>query len=240
MATDQTDTPLYDPQQQKRGGLGCLKGCLIALVVVIVLIVILVVVVWKNWRSWTAMGITQGVQTAMAESGLPDEEKAEVMEQVNRIADAIQDEQLTMEQMGQLGTRLMESPLIPSILVAGVESKYLDESGLSDEEKAETRVTLHRFIQGAMQEQIAQEEVDAVMAHVADLQPDGNWKLRDQVSDDELRAFISDAKTRADAAGVPEEVEEVDPSDELRKIIDGALAEPVDAMAPPMVPVGEE
>jgi hypothetical protein len=138
-----------------------------------------------------------------------------------------------MEQLGRIMEQIVESPLVPSLLVGAVEEKYLNDSGLTEEEKTDARATLRRFIQGAMQEQISDEEVDAVMVHIADRQPDGNWKLRDSVTDDQLRAFLADAKAKADEVGIPEDVEEVDPSDELRKIIDTALAAPGDA-APAM------
>ena len=63
------------------------------------------------------------------------------------------------------------------------------------------------------------------MVHVADRQPDGNWRLRQQVSDADLRAALTEAKAQADKAGIAEEPEEFDPSDEFQRIIDEALNE---------------
>jgi hypothetical protein len=233
MATVLDENQPYNPQQQKKGGSGCLKGCLIAFVVVVILAVIAGVLIWQNWKSMAASVGVAAVQQMMDASGLPAEEKAEVMEQVNRVGTALREGDLTMEQLGRIMEQIVESPLVPSLLVGAVEEKYLNDSGLTEEEKTDARATLRRFIQGAMQEQISDEEVDAVMVHIADRQPDGNWKLRDSVTDDQLRAFLADAKAKADEVGIPEDVEEVDPSDELRKIIDTALAAPGDA-APAM------
>ena len=44
-------------------------------------------------------------------------------------------------------------------------------------------------------------------------------------SDDQLRQFATSAKNAADAAGIEPEPEVVDPSEELRRIIDEALGE---------------
>ena len=53
------------------------------------------------------------------------------------------------------------------------------------------------------------------------------------MSDEELRAFFKEAKAQADAAQIPPEPEDIDPSDELKRIIDQAMngrAAPADAM----------
>ena len=60
-------------------------------------------------------------------------------------------------------------------------------------------------------------------ARIADRQQDGSWRLRDRVSDDDLRDMLNAAQVAADAAAIEAEPEVVDPSDELRRIIDEAL-----------------
>ena len=61
------------------------------------------------------------------------------------------------------------------------------------------------------------------MAHVADRRPNGQWQLRQAVSDEELRAALSEAKAQADAADIPPAPENIDPSDEVKRIIDESL-----------------
>ena len=97
---------------------------------------------------------------------------------------------------------------------------------MSDDEKAQGRQALKRFARGMIDGKIDQKGIDAVMSHVADRQPDGKWRLRPQVSDADLRAALSEAKSRADEAGIADEPENVDPSDEFKRIIDDALKEP--------------
>jgi hypothetical protein len=223
MATDMYDDQRQEEQPKKKGMSGCLWGCLIAFVVVVVLAVLIAVIVARNWREWTASLSTQVIQQAIEATDLPEAEQTEVMEQVHRVTDAFRENQLSMEQVQRIMLQLQESPLIPSFVVSAIDEKYLNGSGLSDEEKTEARNTLNRFVQGMIQQKIAEADVNEVMAHVADRQPDGSWQLREQVTDDQLRTMLEAAKAKADAAGIDEQVEEIDPSDELRRIIDQAM-----------------
>jgi hypothetical protein len=76
------------------------------------------------------------------------------------------------------------------------------------------------------------------MTHIAIKQGQNNWRFKDNVSDDELKKFLDDAKKAADDAGVAETPEKIDPSDEMKRIIDEAMASPADAApaveAPPV------
>ena len=83
---------------------------------------------------------------------------------------------------------------------------------------------MQRFFRGAIDDKINEAGIDAAMAHVADRDPQGHWKLRETLTDDQLRAFLAEAKKQADAAGIPEQPAEIDPSEEIKKIVDEALA----------------
>lgn len=120
-------------------------------------------------------------------SDLPPQEKVEVKVQVERVAKAFGEGQISNEQASAIFQKLMKSPLMPMIVVMTVERTYFDHSKLSDAEKAEGRKSLQRFARGAVDEKIDEKGIDAVMAHVADRKPDGQWQLRSTVSDDELR-----------------------------------------------------
>jgi hypothetical protein len=110
--------------------------------------------------------------------------------------------------------------------VGTIDAIYLERSGLSNEEKAEGRLTLQRYVQGVVEGKIKQEDVDSVMSHVAD-RNGKQWKLRQRVSDADLRAALAEAKGQVEVAEIPAEVEiTVDPSDEFKKAIDEALGEP--------------
>jgi lipopolysaccharide export LptBFGC system permease protein LptF len=238
MATDQRFDP-YDDQAENRPRnwlTTCLVGCLIMVVVVAVGGAIVAYWVSQNWRDWASAAGAQGITMTVNESDLPEEEKQEINSQVERVADAFRDGDLSIEQVGVIIGKVAESPILPAIVVFTADEKYLNQSGLSDEEKAQGRISLQRFVRGAMDEKIDQDSVDVALAHIADRQEDGTWKLRDQVTDEQLSSFLATAKTEADEANIPEESRPFDPSDEIKRLIDEAMAQPVDE--PVAEPVG--
>ena len=202
----------------------CLIGCLIVFVILIVLAILVGVWIARNMRDWAASGVTEVVRQGMAESQLPVQEQQEVMVQVERLATAFREKKISLEEVGGVAQKLAESPLMSLIGASMIEKQYLAKSGLSDEEKAEDSQILQRFIRGSIDEKIDEAGVDAAMAHVAERRH-GNWELKPQLTDDELRAFFTEAKKQADAAGIPEQPTDIDPSDEVKKIVDQALAD---------------
>lgn len=214
------------PARKRSKWTTCLIGCLAVAAVSIVLIVLAGVWVVRNLRGWAADGGAQAIEQGIDASDMPAAEKQDVKVQVDRVVDAFRQGRLSGEQLGRIMEKLADSPLMSMFIVSAIDTHYFAKSGLSDEEKAEGRKTLQRFVRGVIDGKIDQQAVDAVMAHIADRRPDGEWQLRNQVSDDELRAALQAAKLRADEAGIPEEPEVVDPSDEVKRIIDEAMAQP--------------
>jgi hypothetical protein len=214
---------MAETQHRRSKWTGCLIGCLIVMGGIVVLAIVLAVWVGRNWQDLAADFGTQAVNQALDSSGLPPEEKGEVRSQVSRVAKALKERRITGQQAGAIIQKVLESPLMPTMIVAVVDRQYLERSHLSDAEKLEGRKSLNRFARGVIDKKVNQQGMDAVMSHVADRQPNGQWQLRDQISDDELRAALVAAKDEADKAAVPAEPEAVDPSDELKRIIDESL-----------------
>ena len=213
-------------EPKKRSALStCLTGCLIAFVVMLVLAVIAGIYAYRKFPEWAAMGISEGAKQVINETDLPEEEKADITVQIDRLAEATRERKLSMAQLGEFFQNLVQSPLMTTMAMSMVDKKYIEPSGLTDEEKAEARVTVQRFMRGAIDQKISEAEVEATMAPVSDRKPDGNMELKEKVTDDELKAFLKAAKEQADAAEIPEEVETVDPSDEFKRIVDKTLGE---------------
>ena len=233
MATDHRFDPYGDqPETEKRPRnwlTTCLIGCLVMVVVVLLLGGLLVYWVSQNWRGWTSAIVSEGIKQTVNESDLPQQEKDEINAQVNRVAEGFSEGTLSNEQMVVIIEKLVESPILSAIVVSTVDETYFQRSGLTEEEKAEGRKTVQRFLTGTINGAIDRNSMDNAMAHVADRQQDGTWRLRDQVTDAELRAFLAAAKAEADEANIPEEPEPFDPSDEIKRIIDEAMAEPATA-----------
>jgi len=225
MANDRFVIEEEQPYREKSKLAGCLKGCLIAGGVLFVVLLLFGFWVSKNWQRWAADLGSEVLNQIIDESDLPDLEKDEVKEQVERLADAVRNGDLTGDQLGQVMQQILESPLITSFVVAGIEKKYIEPSGLEDEEKAAGRVALRRFVRGLISQKISEEDLEEAMSTIATKQPNGEWEMPDSATDDQLRALIQLVKEKTDAAEIPDEVEEVDPSDEMRRIIDLALGD---------------
>lgn len=216
-----TDT--YETEPRRHRDSGCLKGCLLALVVMLVLGILGWWWIANNWRGVFGGFGARFISQAIDKSDLPAAEKEELKVQVKRISDGFSDGTISDQQLGKIIEGVGQSPLIPMFMVKAIEVQYLEKSGLSEEEKSEGKSAIQRFARGMIDHKIDQEGMDRVLQHIADRDAKGEWQLRQQVSDDDLRKFLDAAKQEADTAEIPEEVVEIDPSDELKKIIDQAL-----------------
>ena len=211
------------PKRERSWVQTCLIGCLGTLVVMVLLAVVAGVWVSRHWRGWFA-GVGAGaINQGIDSSDLPPQEKVEVKEQVERVAKAFREGKITNEQAAAVVRNVFESPLMPSLVVMTVDRSYFNHSKLSEEEKAAGRTTLQRFARGVFDGKIDDKGIDAVLTHVADRSPSDGWHLRSKVSDDDLRAALAEAKTQADAANVSETPPVIDPSDEVKRIIDESL-----------------
>jgi hypothetical protein len=214
------------PAKQRSLFSTCLIGCLITFVMLLAVAGVGLWWVYQNWRELASEAGSEAIKEGINATELPEQEKAEMAIEVDRVANAFRAGDLSPEQLGSIFEQIVESPLMTTLVASAIEGKYIANSGLSDKEKDEGRQTLRRFIRGGVDGKISEGGIDEAMQHVAIRSREGQWELRDQVSDEDLRKFFEAAKDEADAAEIPEEIEDVDPSDEFQRIIDEAMAAP--------------
>jgi hypothetical protein len=202
----------------------CLTGCLIAFVVMLVLGALAAWWIWNNAASWAAGAGSQVAKEMINQTELPEEEKTDISLQIDRLADAGKAGELTLPQLSKFFQDFAQSPLMTTLAMSVIDKKYITPSGLSDEEKAEAQVTVQRFMRGAIDQKFNEAAMEKAMAPVSE-EREGQVVLREKVTDEELRAFLKNAKSEADAAGIPAEVESVDPSDEFKRLVDQTLGE---------------
>lgn len=216
-------TAVAEPPKKRSALATCLTGCLIVAVVIAVLGIIAIVWISRNWRDWASSFGADALKQTIQQTDLPQEEVNDINVQIDRVAEAFRAGDLSAEQMGAFFENFVKSPLMTTIAMAMVDKKYIEPSGLSDEEKAEARVTVQRFMRGAIDQKISEADVDKAMEPVSTRKPDGGMELKDKVTDDELKAFLAAAKKDADAAEIPQQVEAVDPSEEFKRLVDETL-----------------
>jgi hypothetical protein len=226
-ASDPRFDPAYGqpapPPGKRSAWKTCFLGCLVVAALVMLLFLAVAYWVWQNWRELAATGAAEGMNQMIDSTQLPAEERREMKAEVRRVAEAFRAGRLSHEQLARIVQNVVRSPLLTLFVASAVEKQYFDQSGLSDEEKAEGRLALERFVRGLIDKKIDQGAIDRVFKHIGDKQPDGTWELREKVSDEALRAALDEARRAADDAGIPDEPERVDPSAEFKRIVDEAM-----------------
>jgi hypothetical protein len=216
-------TVVYDSAPKKGCLWSCCSGCLMFLGLLFIVLLIAGYFAFRNLRHLASFVGAEMVKASLDQIDLPEAEKAEIGIEIDRLSEAFRDGRITSEQAAAIVQQILASPLATSIIVSTIDAKYLSSSGLSDEEKAAGRKSLARFARGVLDHRIPEANRDATLKMLATKQPDDSWQLKQRVSDDELRVFLAAAKTDADAVQIPDQPEMVDPSAELKTIVDGAV-----------------
>ncbi len=232
----------------RRGG-SWLVGCGVVLAVLLVLAVVATIFVVRSYRGWIGGGIESATSAALVKMRVEEGERLQIKDHVRRLVTRYEGKEISFQQLGSVFEMLVESPLMGAALVGGVDKLYFVGSTLSDEEKATARNELHRYAAGLFDESIDPDTIEGALASVSTNTPDENditlqyqtgpggstsYALRsaDQVSDDDLRELVAQAKARADEAGVEPDPAPIDLSDTLGIAIAQALGEEPDAWVP--------
>ena len=223
------DSPVYySPGEHRQSGMsGCtfaLLGCGVVALLIIVAVGIGVWYVTTNIRSIASDVIGAVVTNSVEQSKLPEDQKARIIARIAQVKEDFKAGRITDQQAEQVFENLMESPLLPLGAVEFYEEHYIKSSELSDEEKQAAVRSLERFARGIAEEKTEKQAVDEVIAPISEAQSDGERKLKENPTPDELRAMVKLAKAHADEANIPDEPFTVNVADELDRAIDAGLA----------------
>lgn len=219
-----------------------LVGCLAVIGLIVVLGIIATVFVMRSYRGWIATGIEKGVDTTLVELEIDDSEQEQIKGHVTTLLEKYKTKQIDNKQFFGVFEKLVNSPLVAAAMVGAIDKLYIDESGLSDDEKALAAVQLRRYAMGLSQKDISANTLESVLASVSTDSPDDNdirlqyqagpggtteYALRsqDEVSDDDLRELIAQATAEADKAGIEPNPHEIDLSDTIGVAMANALGE---------------
>lgn len=217
-----------DTALARRGGV--LGGCLVVLGLIVVLLIAGGVYVSMNWRGWMADFSVQGAREVLNQSDLSEEQKSAIMVHVEDLAADFKAGDVTLEEMANILQELAESPVIPIAAVYGARAAYFNESGLTDEEKANADLQMQRLARGVFEEQISMEEMQDAIDEIAVQTSESNWHIREPevVSDEDLREMVDKITVLADEKGIPNEPFEVDIAGEVEQAIKRGRGQIVD------------
>lgn len=209
----------YPPPPQKSNFLRNLfLGCGCVMVFGICIIGIGVWYAFSQASNLIAYALTETIK----QSELPPDQKQRLVDRINKLNDDYKSGKVSLEKMGKIVEAMAESPIIPAGSAYVADEKYIKPSGLSDDEKATGRQSVQRLVRGVIEKKIPQSELEEIMGPISEKQ--GNeTKLKDKVTDEELREFLESAKERADEAMIPDEPFVVNFADEFDKAIDKAM-----------------
>ncbi len=213
------------PQRHAHARGGFMKGCLIVVAVLVVLAIIGAVIVAMMWRSIVGGMVRSVAEQAINNSALSDADKEGMMKQIDRMIVAFENEELDQAKAEKFFKQLSKSPIIHVGAVKIVEQNYVDQSGLSNVEKAEGKLTLQRFARGVFEEKIDKGKAQELWEMLTVTDAEGKTTMKETLTDEELKDLMAKAKAAADAADIPEEDFEIDIVGEFKKAVDAALGE---------------
>jgi hypothetical protein len=205
--------------QKKRRGCGCTLGCLTILLLPVVLGGSAAgIVAWK-WSDWTHDAIVN----AVLDTELPDSEKEEVIQQLNRLHDGYEEGEISADQLLAVAKNLATSPLFAMMVAGAVQERYVNQSGLDQEEKELGRIHLHRVARGFHDSRIEREELDPILDYISDVDAQGDRTFHATASDEDVRLLLDACRDLADAASLPGVAPQVNVGNEFRRVVDNAL-----------------
>jgi hypothetical protein len=218
--------PQESPPRRGSGIKNCLIGCLIVAVVGLLICGGVAWYVVRNFKTLATNLARQAIVSAVEQSELDPAEKTAVIAEVDRVIDQYRSGQISTEDLAKIMQGLAESPVMGAILVFSIDAKYVQPSGLSDEDKQGAKRTLQRVLRGAAEKKLSHAQIEAALEPVTKGTSEDNRQLKETVTDEELRRFLEQLKQLADEAEIPDEPFEVKISDEFRQAVDRALQKP--------------
>lgn len=176
---------------------------------------------------YAASRVPEWSRDAVAEivhgSPLTEEDKEQLIAQIDRVLLAYQDGQMDLEQLMELSEHVVRSPVFGAIVAEAAEDKYIAQSGLSDRERAAGRLQLRRVVQGVYEQRITPEQLGPVLDYISRPDPSGQRQLIAYLDDDQLRAWIDECRRVADQAGVGPGGLNLDIGDEIERLVNAQL-----------------
>lgn len=203
-----------------------LVGCLIAIAAA-GLITLLVcgggaLYIYWNAKSFATNAATGVLKSAIEQSDMRPEDKKATIAEIERVAEGFKQGKISGDELGKILTEFGKSPLMAAMMLYGLQEQYLNQSQLSDEEKAAARLTFQRIARGVAEKKLKNEDLEPAVQLISEDVPNQGRRMKQKITDEELRAVLKKLDEIAAAKEVPEGEFQLDVAKELRRIVDEA------------------
>jgi hypothetical protein len=244
-------------EPKKSGGAGkyIAVGCLSMVFLVLIGLLVGGMYVANNWKSWAAPAVTEIMANGIRDTDLTNDQKRELIARVETMGSEFEAGTLTFEDLTKIGEALETSPLIAVGIVEAMNAVYIKPSDLTDVEKTDAIRLNQRLARGIFEDRITPEELEPILAplsesgnvRVSRTESDegmaASFRINDlkdpeQITAEELRAYMVEARSLLEMKAIPDEPFEVDIIEEFDKVIESAIGRRiVPAELPELAPV---
>jgi hypothetical protein len=229
-------TPQFSPQPRRSGSNWLVSLLLVGVGVLLIGGVLLVGGIWyvtANVDRWLVALGREAIVAMIEESEIPASEKSEVVAQVDRVVAAYKERKIGQADLERVLNELSESPAMTVISLYGIDESFLADSGLPEDEIARGRRTFQRVLRGIYEGKITEGAFYAALPNPdnrgAEDDPRGDLTLASlaeegEITEDDLRRSLVKLQVMADNAQIPNEPFQLDIGDEIKRIVDRALA----------------
>jgi hypothetical protein len=179
----------------------------------------------SNLDKWVVSFGRDAIVAGIQESELPDDQKAEIIKQVDRIVAAYKEGKLKQSDLDRIFADLEDSSAMKALVLYGIEDEFLTDTTLSDKEIEQGRRAFQRALRAVYEGKISDDDFFAVLPDEEE-EPVrlASTKPAETNADDDLRETIVKLKVIADNAGIPDEPFQLNVGEEVKKLVDRALA----------------
>jgi hypothetical protein len=175
-----------------------------------------------NLDKWVVGLGREAIVAGINDSELPQEEKTEVITQVDRLVAAYKERKINQADLERVMTELQDAPALKALTLYGIEDEFLEGSSLTGQELEQARLTFQRALRAVYEGKLSDETFYNTLPGDFD---DVRLASTDepQNADDDLRECLAKLKVIADNADIPNEPFQLDIGDEVKKLVDRAL-----------------
>jgi hypothetical protein len=158
---------------------------------------------------------------------LPEEEHKAAMNAIHSFTRDIREGKVKLQQGKRIAKALNDKALIGAIMIRSFESQYVHVSSLKDAEKGAAHQTLTRFAHGIIDDKIPRERLDTILNMISEDQENrnGNRRLKNAISEEELKDVLLSMKDAADHAQIENRAYEIDIAEIIREAIKKGMQE---------------